>query len=1815
MNQGEPPIWGCPQMGNQAIGDTLLIPKDPKVTRIHFQNVNGVSLGKEGTWEGVCETWKNMGVDIGLICEHKLDLTTPSTINRLKEGATQHFGTGSFRIKATSTPVEHGRTYKPGGVLGMTIGPISGRIMKSHQDEAGRWVAMTLRRREENPLTIICTYQVVDVDPRSTTVGPTTYATQLHAHYRLEGRHHPENLRCHHANDLVNFVKQCQLEGDAVLLVGDLNEVLGLNQAGMNRLLSECNLVDIVARTHLAAGFTTYQRGRNVIDYCLMDASLVPMVIKCGYEPFNANIISDHRGIFVDFSTSNLFRGGIQPLAPTPLRDISTKRPHQLPHYFEAKQKYLQESGWFARINELSDLMDKNERDDHLAEILYNQLIKASNYAGQKLKPYPLAPYSPAIAQLRTAQNCTRILISSYTNAYDTSIKATEARNKLGSLGYDVPDNLLDCKTLRNQLTSELKKTIKAEEQTKQRRKDHIDQLISKSTQDGGPTAAILKRIKNAGELKAVFYKCARARGKQNRGGLSHLLVPAIPGTDPKSCDNWELVDCPEEIEILLEERNRNHFGQSRDCNLTSPPFDFSMLFTGTCHIAEAILNGNYTSNEDLFPPHSDDGYPRLRELTRIFLDACNYVEESVKDSIPYTLTAAEYKGKITNWNERTSTSPCSNMHLGHLKAYWARHLLPDDSDEAEALEAARDTILKGHLVLLNYALQYGYSFDTWKKVVNTMLEKEPGNPRFHRLRVIHLYEADYNLILAVKWRQLLRFACDKGYVNESLFGSQPGKEALDGCFLRELEYEITRLTRKPIVHFDNDATSCYDRIPVFIANVVSRKYGMDRRVCMVHGRTLAEAKYFLKTKLGISSSYIQHCRAHPVFGNGQGAGDSPQKWLFLSSTLFDIYEPRAAGSKFASPDGGLEVEVKLVGFVDDVRNSTNLFGQDEASVEQLIQVATNDSQLWHDLLLVCNQSLELPKCGYHTMAYEFDPTGRPSLLDTPDTSITITDALGNALPISQWPNSKAAKYLGTKKSISNQQPQYDELLSKCNEFARITSCSHFNRRETHVFYWAIYRLSVGYALPTCRFTEKQLTKIQAKAHRAMVAHCGYNRNTAATVLYAPLYLGGAGFFHLYDDQGYGQVKLFMKFWRSRTTTTGKLLRVAVAWAQFCAGIRSPILEDTSTQLPHLEAEWLSSLRQFLQDVQGQLELDTPFVTPLQRQGDAFLMDLAIQSGKFKPTQLRQLNYCRLYLNVLLVSDISNANGTNLNPETYRGSPPDVTTKHKVNQKRPNSKSWMQWRRLMYILADGSKHHRLRKPLGKWLVSADKFRKKWTTLHDHASEKLFYLTPLGYTQHSKLSIDYDKEPDQDIIHPRIPLHAVPVDTLERQYTWSIMRGWKDHTRDYPSETPRVNTVVELATRLATWERLLLHHLEVTDITEDTTWHALTTTTCYIATDGSAPSGKGSFAWVISDSEGEILAQCHGPVFGAKISSYRAEAYGILSVLRYLLQLSHIRGRTTTEANTILPHPLVCDNKAIVDRINRLKHWKRIYPNVTMESDWDVLAEIKATLEALGPTSQPTFGHIKGHQDSIRPIEELPLQAQLNCKADELAEKQFRLFPQTNHSTVPLLPTAGCQLHLAQGTSTHDIKRELSMARAVPPMKAKLCHKNAWSEEEFQEIDWVSHGRALHRLSPHRVTLVKYMNDILPIGKVVHRYNPKYPSSCPSCQTALEDREHFWTCPAISRDQWRKQCQSNMLQALNKLDTAPPLQSLLLDALDALIHGKPVESITVHPLVKEVADAQAQVGWHQILKGRFVCEWRRAQDRYYSGQKCGQERLG
>ena len=115
----------------------------------------------------------------------------------------------------------------------------------------------------------------------------------------------------------------------------------------------------------------------------------------------------------------------------------------------------------------------------------------------------------------------------------------------------------------------------------------------------------------------------------------------------------------------------------------------------------------------------------------------------------------------------------------------------------------------------------------------------------------------------------------------------------------------------------------------------------MNKKIYVVQGQTLEEAKYHLKTKYSVSDKFIQHSIAYPIFGTGQGSGNSPTYWLFISSPLFDVYDSVAHSSLYQTQDRKLEVDVKAISFVDDVQTSVNAFSNNRLMLDQLMSMAT----------------------------------------------------------------------------------------------------------------------------------------------------------------------------------------------------------------------------------------------------------------------------------------------------------------------------------------------------------------------------------------------------------------------------------------------------------------------------------------------------------------------------------------------------------------------------------------------------------------------------------------------------------------------------------------------------------------------------------------------------------------------------------------------------------------------------------------------------------------------------------------------------------
>jgi hypothetical protein len=116
----------------------------------------------------------------------------------------------------------------------------------------------------------------------------------------------------------------------------------------------------------------------------------------------------------------------------------------------------------------------------------------------------------------------------------------------------------------------------------------------------------------------------------------------------------------------------------------------------------------------------------------------------------------------------------------------------------------------------LNTILSRGIAIPRWSNAVNIMLEKDKGDPKINCLRIIHLFEADYNLMLKITWGSpLVKRAVQMDLLNSGQHGLVPGRTTMDSIMLLKLSTDLARLLCHDFIPFDNNALACFDRIIV----------------------------------------------------------------------------------------------------------------------------------------------------------------------------------------------------------------------------------------------------------------------------------------------------------------------------------------------------------------------------------------------------------------------------------------------------------------------------------------------------------------------------------------------------------------------------------------------------------------------------------------------------------------------------------------------------------------------------------------------------------------------------------------------------------------------------------------------------------------------------------------------------------------------------------------------------------------------------------------------------------------------------------------
>ena len=505
------------------------------------------------------------------------------------------------------------------------------------------------------------------------------------------------------------------------------------------------------------------------------------------------------------------------------------------------------------------------------------------------------------------------------------------------------------------------------------------------------------------------------------------------------------------------------------------------------------------------------------------------------------------------------------------------------------------------------------------------------------------------------------------------------------------------------------------------------------------------------------------------------------------------------------------------------------------------------------------------------------------------------------------------------------------------------------------------------------------------------------------------------------------------------------------------AGTSYSIFQRVYDDLPHLESKWFASMRSFMARVNASFELDHNGVPPLEREHDSHIMDVILESNRFTAAQTRRINYCRLFLQAVTFSDITDATGMQLDASKLNGTPSamsSTTTWLQVHQDRPSETEWKLWRRAnkLWSSQDGV----LCRPLGSWLHPRSQQRQQHFAYHKN--RRLYIRAGANTYQVCKQTRNHGEY--------RITTRERRFETLGDVSPVAVIES--RHNPDYWCVHPKHNSIIvvqEAPTRAETFDAFVqtLEPWEI-DVLRLTVLRVDPKALCAAlshgfraASDGSVRvTTQGAFGWVLSTDQGFQAATGMGPARGP-----RAKGYGLLSILRFLIRVAEFTGRVEAWRGV-----LVTDSQSVLKTLGGGdRPFDATDEPVSIDGmdvvlgvlcpDWDILIEIQHALKQL-PELQLKF--IKGHQDEKIPYAQLPLLARLNVDANAMAGS-YQDCQGQDRPVALITPRTRVQLHLLEGTVTSSHAATLRHAYCGPPLLEAVRIKNSWSEATVTSINW------------------------------------------------------------------------------------------------------------------------------------------------------------
>lgn len=293
----------------------------------------------------------------------------------------------------------------------------------------------------------------------------------------------------------------------------------------------------------------------------------------------------------------------------------------------------------------------------------------------------------------------------------------------------------------------------------------------------------------------------------------------------------------------------------------------------------------------------------------------------------------------------------------------------------------------------------------------------------------------------------------------------------------------------------------------------------------------------------------------------------------------------------------------------------------------------------------------------------------------------------------------------------------------------------------------------------------------------------------------------------------------------------------------------------------------------------------------------------------------------------------------------------------------------------------------------------------------------------------------------------------------------------------------------------------------------------------------------------------------------------------------------------------IPMKLWIDNKTLIKKLTCIQNTSA---SACLVPDQEVIASICHLMQHF-PLLQ--VGYVKSKQSGPH----LAQQAIMHNRSDMLATCARDLC-----STYPNSPAhshSKATLYLHKVEVNDALQTALRHAAYSPNIREYMQTKYKWANRTVDQIDWHVHGRALKGLPPTmKKTITQSIHEWLPTNSHPGRALPEDQQLCPFCESEHESNQHFLECNNPKSVQYWLDVKPQLVAILQKRNTDPVLQDLLLKAiLERRTTANPETTTYIPRKYRSLFEDLALIDWHQVVKGRLSLQWVQAQNAFFKNK--------